>query len=86
MHFFLQLNLAIGNTRDQIRKEITEKLTNMVRETMEASLEDHTEFDKDTSVFYDPQVQQKWSEDVRTRLSEQDDFKNCFFILPLIFR
>lgn len=65
--------LAIGNTHDQIREEITEKLTNMVRETMEASLEDHTEFDKDTSVFYDPQVQQKWLEDVRTRLGEQDN-------------
>jgi hypothetical protein len=65
--------LAIGNTYDQIREEIREKLQSMVRETMEASLEDHTEFDKDTSISYDPQVQQKWLEDVLSRLGEQDN-------------
>lgn len=65
--------LAIGNTHDQIREEITEKLRSMVRETMEMSLEDHTDFDKDTSIIYDPQAQQKWLEDVHTRLGEQDN-------------
>ncbi len=65
--------LAIGNTPDQIQKEITEKLKDMVRETMEVSLEDHTEFDEDTSVFYDPPVQQIWLEDVLIRLGEQDN-------------
>lgn len=64
--------LAIGNTHDQVLEEITEKLKSMVRKTMEVSLEDHTDFDEDTSIFYDPQVQQKWLEDVHTRLGEQD--------------
>jgi hypothetical protein len=49
-----------------------EKLKSMVRETMEASLEDHTRFDEDTSMYYDPSVQQKWLEDVLSRLGEQD--------------
>jgi hypothetical protein len=64
--------LAIGNTYGQIQEEIMEKLKSMVRETMEASLEDHTRFDEDTSMYYDPSVQQKWLEDVLARLGEQD--------------
>jgi hypothetical protein len=64
--------LAVGNTYDQIREEIMEKLKNMVRDTMELSLEDHTEFDEDTSIFHDTHIQQKWLEDVHARLGEQD--------------
>jgi hypothetical protein len=65
--------LAIGNTYDQIREEIMGKLKSMVRDTMELSLEDHTDFDEDTSIFHDTQVQQKWLEDVHARLGEQDN-------------
>jgi hypothetical protein len=65
--------LAIGNTYDQIREDIMGKLKSMARETMEVSLEDHTDFDEDTSIFYVPHVQQKWLEDVHARLGEQDN-------------
>lgn len=65
--------LAIGNNYIQIQEEVLGKLKSMGRETMEASLKEHTDFDEDTSMLYDPHVQQKWRENVRVRLGQQDN-------------
>lgn len=62
--------LAIGNNYSEIQEEIKGKLESMGREAMEVSLEEHTDFDEDTSLFYDPRVQRRWLEDVRVRLGE----------------
>ena len=61
---------AIGNTYSESQEELKRKLKTMVREAMEVGLEEHTDFDKDTSLFYDPRVQRRWLEKVDARLAE----------------
>lgn len=46
------------------------KLKSMGREAMEGSLEEHADFDENTSLFYGPHVQRRWLENVRVRLGE----------------
>lgn len=62
--------LAIGNTYNEVQKDIMEKLKILEQEAMEKSLEEHTDFDEDTSLFYDPRVQRRWLENVNVRLAE----------------
>ena len=65
--------LAIGNNYIQVQEDVLGKLKSMGREMMEASLKEHTEFDEDTSMLYDPHIQKKWRENVRVRLGDQDN-------------
>lgn len=58
----------IGNTFIEVQEEIKEKLQTMIRKAMEVSIEEQTDFDEDTSMFYDPQAQQRWLEKVDARL------------------
>jgi hypothetical protein len=62
--------LAIGNTYREVYEDIMEKLKSMGRETMEMNIEEHTDFDEDTSLFYDPDVQRRWLENIKFRLAE----------------
>jgi len=62
--------LAIGNTYLESQKEVKKKLQTMVRGAMEVSIKEHSDFDKDTSMFYDPRAQRKWLERVDARLAE----------------
>lgn len=62
--------LAIGNNYSEIQADIMGKLESIGREAMEVSLEEHTAFDKDTSLFYEPRVQRRWLENVRVRLGD----------------
>ncbi len=66
----LKSYLAIGNTYIESQKEIKKKLQAMIRKAMEVSLEEHTDFDEDTSMLYAPRAQQKWVERVNARLVE----------------
>ncbi len=62
--------LAIGNTYNEVQKDILEKLKVLEQEAMEKSLKEHTDFDEDTSMFYDPGVQERWLENINVRLAE----------------
>lgn len=62
--------LAIGNTYNEAQKEIMGNLKNIAQKATEASMEEHTDFDEDTSLFYDPKVQRRWLEKVNTRLAK----------------
>lgn len=62
--------LAIGDTYIETQKEINEKLKTMVQEAMEVSMEEHTDFDEDTSMYYDPGVQRRWLQQVNANLAE----------------
>ena len=68
--FEVKSYLAIGNTYSEVQKDILEKLKSLQRETMELSIEEHTDFDEDTSLFYDPRVQRRWLENINLRLAE----------------
>ena len=62
--------MAIGNTAAESQEEIKTKLQTMTREAMKAGMEDHTDFDEDASIFYDPRAQRRWLERVDVRLKE----------------
>ncbi len=62
--------LAIGRTVAESQEEIKKKLQTMAREAMKVSVEGHTDFDEDTSMFYDPRAQRRWLERVDVRLAE----------------
>ncbi len=62
--------LAIGNDHKEVQEEIAKKLRGMGEETMQVSLKEHTAFDEDTSLFYDPRVQKRWLQNVNIRLGE----------------
>ena len=51
--------LAIGNSSEEIREQVTKKLKNMMLEAMQESIGEQTDFDKDTSLTYAPSVQKK---------------------------
>ena len=69
----MQSHIAFGKDYSEVQKELVEKLKNMGQETMKASLQEHTEFDEDTSLFHDPQAQQKWLKKIEIHLAEGND-------------
>ena len=62
--------LAIDATYQAVQDELRAKLEALTREAMEASFEEHTDFDEDTSLYYDPRAQRWWLEEVEARLTE----------------
>lgn len=68
----MQDYLAIGNDYNEVQEEIIEKLREMGRQLMEMNIKEHTDFDEDTSLFYDPRAQQRWLENVNIRLAAQN--------------
>jgi hypothetical protein len=63
--------VALGNNHQEAQQEIAEKLQDMAYRVMESGLEEHTDFDENTSLFHDPEEQQSWKEQVERRLSEE---------------
>jgi len=63
--------LAINDTYRAVQEELTAKLNNLSREAMEASFEEHTDFDEETSLYFDPRAQRWWLEEVEERLAEE---------------
>jgi hypothetical protein len=63
--------LAINNSYQELQEELKNKLKEMAHAAMEASFEEHTDFDEDTSLRHDPRAQRWWLEEVEARLSEE---------------
>ena len=51
---------ALGGTRTEVAEELSRVLLDSVHEFMESGLEIHTEFDEDTSMFFDQDQQNSW--------------------------
>jgi len=62
--------LAINDSYREVQAELAAKLASMARAAMETSFEEHTDFDEDTSLFFDPRAQREWLEDIEARLAE----------------
>lgn len=60
--------LAFGDTRDDVKKELSEKLQNIASESTKKSLEEHLSFDNDTSMTFAPKVQKQWLEKVESEI------------------
>ena len=67
----LKNDLAVNATYQAVQDELRAKLEALTREAMAASFEEHTDFDEDTSLYYDPRAQRWWLEEVEARLAEE---------------
>ena len=65
--------MAIDNSSQAVQQELAGQMHSWARAAMEESLERHTEFDNDTSLFYDPRGQDKWYTEVKERLARGDE-------------
>jgi hypothetical protein len=63
--------VVINNTLGKVQEELKAKLRGIAHAAMQASFEDHTEFDEETSLFHNPRAQRWWLEDVQKRLAAE---------------
>ena len=63
--------LAIGDSYRAVQEELSAKVKDLSRDAMEESFAEHTDFDEETSLFYDPRAQRWWLEEVEARLAEE---------------
>ena len=66
----LEEYFAIGSTFEEVKKQLHAEAERISREGIEEALDEHTSFDEETSLFYDPESQQKWAERVNRELDE----------------
>jgi len=67
----LKTYLAVNATYKAVQDELRAKLETLTRDAMQASFEEHTDFDEDTSLYFDPRAQRWWREEVEGRLAEE---------------
>ena len=60
--------IAIQSTFKGAQEEIAAKIREMIRSANEAVLEENTAFDEETSLYFDPESQQRWLERVEEQL------------------
>ena len=60
--------LVIQPTRQGAQDELRSKIRAMVQTAMDKNLEEHTAFDEDTSLSYDPKKQRWWLKKVQEQL------------------
>ncbi len=60
--------IAIQSTYKDTQEEISAKIRDMVRTANQAALKEHTSFDEDTSLYFDPKGQRWWLDRVEKQL------------------
>jgi hypothetical protein len=60
--------LVIHEKYEEARGGISTKVRKLARTAMDEALEEHTEFDRDTSLFFDPKKQRQWMQKVEKQL------------------
>jgi len=61
--------MSVQSTEKAARTEIAATVNRWIRSAMEASLEMHTAFDNDTSLFHSPRWQQWWQDKIEKQLA-----------------
>jgi len=64
--------IAIQSTYKETQEEISVKIRDMLRTANQAALKEHTSFDEDTSLYFDPGSQRWWLYWVEDELLNQD--------------
>ncbi len=64
--------LVIRETPQQVYSEVFQQIKEMIDSAMEANQKRHEEFDKDTSLFYNPSWQAWWLESVEEQLKRTE--------------
>ena len=62
--------IAIQSSYKDVQVEIAAQIKDWVQSANEAVLKDHTAFDEETSLHFDPEGQQRWLERVEALLLE----------------
>ena len=60
--------IAIQSTHQAARDEIAARIKDMVRKANDEVLVEHTAFDEETSLYFDPEVQQRWFDRIEEQL------------------
>ena len=60
--------IAIQSTYKDTQEEISAKIQEMVRTANQALLKEHTSFDEETSLYFDPEGQRRWLDRVEDQL------------------
>ena len=60
--------IAIQSTQQAVRNEIAAKIKAMVRKANDEVLVEHTAFDEETSLYFDPEAQQRWFDRIEEQL------------------
>ena len=60
--------VAIQTTYKDAQSEVSATIEDMIRSASKDSLEEHTAFDQDTSLYFDPEKQRRWLELVEGQL------------------
>ncbi len=63
---------AIGGTDVEVRDDLMKVLMDSVHEIVGSELEIHTDFDEDTSLFFDEEKQEDWLAEMENRLKPSD--------------
>lgn len=64
--------LAIGNTAQEVKDQLHAEAERISQEGLQQALAEHTSFDEETSLFYDPEIQQRWAERVLKELNSEE--------------
>ena len=68
--------LVIRPTPQQVYSEVVQQIKEMIDSAIQANQKRHEEFDKDTSLFYNPSWQAWWLETVEEELRQTESGKN----------
>ncbi len=63
-------HLSFGETPADVQAELVDLAQRISREAVEVEIKNHTRFDEETSLVYDPIAQQRWYDDVSSLLKE----------------
>jgi hypothetical protein len=66
--------LAFGNSPLEVRAKLLSEVQKVSRKGVDKDMQTHTDFDEDTSLYFDPQAQQIWFERVRRELHHESQW------------
>lgn len=72
----LQKYLAFGNSPREVRAQLAGEAQRFLRKGVDKQMQTHTDFDEQTSLYFDPQAQQVWFERVRRELHQESQWSS----------
>ena len=67
--------MAIGSSPEEVRTQLQKEVKEVSRAAMSEDIAVHTAFDEDTSLYFDPAIQQRWYEKVTSELRELESIR-----------
>lgn len=64
--------VCYGETKQEVKAQLGQKISDYITENLTVVLAEHTAFDKETSLQYNPETQQHWYDKVAAQLSRNE--------------